>query len=430
MKNKKYIKLLSIVVTMCILSTLVSCEQKEVIDYDINLHDTSESIIPTKEFSFDRPMDQGYQSKVLTKKSKDRLVNNEIIDLTLHRTKEPTIVHGIYLPAYVVGNEKKFEPIFENICKSNINAIIVDVKDELGRITVDIDGEIIKELRTKEVQIKDVDGFLQRCHDNNIYVIARVASFLDNFAPRQDKSMAVKKKDGSYYKDNSGYFWLNPFEKKVQDYIKEIGIACAKKGFDEIQYDYFRFSADKGMNRVVFPQLEEGKTKIDILTEIAENHYQSYIKENVFFSLDVFGAIINSYKDQYSIGQDYNSLVKYCDYICPMVYPSHYANKTFGIEVPDLEPYNTVYKAMQSSINSIQNQFDNASHYGQVRPWLQAFTANYIPEYMVYDPPQYKEQIKAVEDSGYEEWIFWQGGGVYKWDAFLKDGAIDATKVE
>ncbi|MCQ2609607.1 MAG: putative glycoside hydrolase [Lachnospiraceae bacterium] len=430
MLNVKYKKIVSIVLLISIVMMLLSCGKKEVIDYDINLHEVEESIMPTKEFSFDRPMDQGYQSKVVTKKDRDRLTNNEIIDLIQKRTKQPTIVHGIYLPAYVVGNEKKFGPIFENICNSNINAIIVDVKDELGRITIDIDGEIIKDLKTKEVQIKDVDAFLQRCHDNNIYVVARVASFLDNFAPRQDKTMAVRKKDGAYYKDNSGYFWLNPFEKKVQDYIKEIGIACAKKGFDEVQYDYFRFSADRGMNKVVFPQVDEGKTKMDILTEIAENHYQSYIKENVYFSLDVFGAIINSYKDQYSIGQDYNSLVKYCDYICPMVYPSHYANKTFGIDVPDLEPYRSVYEAMQSSIKSIQSQYDKTAHYGQVRPWLQAFTANYIPEYMVYDPEQYKEQIKAVKDSGYEEWIFWQGGGVYKWGAFLKDGAIDATKVQ
>ena len=433
MKNSKKFLLINLLIIFVCFLFIGGCKKEEIIDYNISDDELIGANIDqeneTKAFSFERPMDQGFQEKIVTKKDKDRLINNEILNMLEKRTKTPTTVHGIYLPAYVVGNQEKFDKIFENMINSNVNAIIVDVKDELGRITIDIDGEIIKSLKTKEVQIKDVKGFLDRCHNNNIYVVARVASFLDNFAPRQDKSMAVRKKDGSYYKDNSGYFWLNPFEEKVQNYIKEIGLGCAKLGFDEIQYDYFRFSADRGMNKVEFPQIEQGTTKTDILSKIAQEHYKTYIKENVFFSLDVFGAIINSYKDQYSIGQDYNQLVKYCDYICPMVYPSHYANKTFGLDVPDLEPYNCVLAAMNSSKNSIENQKDQSAHYGQVRPWLQAFTANYIETYMVYDPPQYKEQIKAVEDGGYNEWIFWQGGGVYKWAAFLNEGATDYTKV-
>lgn len=424
-----YKKILSILIIFNLAFTLVSCKSNKLVNYDIKVED-KEIEAETKEFTFERSMDQGYLDRVVTQKDNDKLVNDKILSIIKNRKKKPVKMHGIYLPAYVAGNEEKFDKIFENIINSNINAIIVDVKDELGRITVDITGDNIKRLKTREMQIKNTKDFLQKCHDNNIYVVARIASFLDNFAPRQDKNLAVLKKDGTYYKDNSGYFWLNPYKKEVQDYILEIGLACADIGFDEIQYDYFRFSADRGMNKVDFSDVNQGKNKIEILTSIAKDHYLKYIEKDVFFSLDVFGGIINSYKDQFSIGQDYNSLVKYCDYICPMVYPSHYANKTFGIDIPDLEPYNTVFAAMKSSKTSIENQYDNTAHYGDVRPWLQAFTANYIPEYLVYDPEQYKEQIKAVEDSGYEEWIFWQGGGVYKWDAFLNSTSTTANNNE
>ena len=42
---------------------------------------------------------------------------------------------------------------------------------------------------------------------------------------------------------------------------------------------------------------------------------------------------------------------------------------------------------------------------------------------------EYKEQIKAVEESGMEEWLFWNPGGVYKWDAFIEDG-VSAENTE
>lgn len=425
-KNIK--KLISILILIAVSMVFLSCKNESLIDYNIKVADDENIEEETNEFTFERTLDQGYTERVMTQKDYDRLDNDKILRSIANRTKKPVDVHGIYLPAYVAGNKEKFDNIFENIKESNINTIVVDVKDELGRITIDITGDHIKRLKTREIQIKNIEEFVNKCHENNIYLIARVASFLDNFATRQDKNMAVKKKDGTYYKDNNGYFWLNPYMKETQDYILEIGLACADIGFDEIQYDYFRFSADRGMNKVDFSNVSDGKSKIEVLTKIAKEHYLKYIEKNVYFSLDVFGSIINSYKDQYSIGQDYNALVKYCDYICPMVYPSHYANKTFGIDVPDLEPYNTVLAAMNSSATSIKNQFDPSAHYGEVRPWLQAFTANYIPEYMVYDPEQYNEQIKAVNDSGNASWLFWQGGGVYKWGAFLNAGARDYTK--
>ncbi len=327
---------------------------------------------------------------------------------------------GIYLPAYVAGNDEKFDVIFENIKNSEINSIIVDIKDELGRITIDCDAEIVKELRTTEKQIKNVKAFLDRCHEENIYVVARIACFLDNFATRKDNSMALITKSGKLYKDNSGYYWLNPFKQKTRDYIKQIALFAADTGFDEIQFDYFRFSTDRGLRQVEFTEEETGGlSRIEVLTNFAQEVYEELVKKDVFFSIDVYGSIINSYRDQWSIGQDYPNLIKYCDYICPMIYPSHYANGTFSIEVPDLKPYETIYNALKTSNTVIEKSYDYSAHYGKVRPWLQAFTANWLQDYMVYEKEQYREQIKAAEEAGFNEWIFWQGGGSYKWESFL-----------
>ena len=413
------ISLIIVLIIGFVLYLLWHYRDRKLVDYKVEFVET----IPEEQqnFSFEKKIIVDNQVNLVTKKQRDIKASEDIKDLIELRTRKPVKVHGVYLPAYVVGNDEKYSIIFENIKKSNINAIVVDVKDELGRITFKMDNDFVKDMKTIEPQINDIDKFINECKENNIYVIARIAAFIDEYAGvRNYKNLALRKKDGKLYKDNSGYYWLNPYNEKVKEYLIEIGKGCAKAGFDEVQYDYFRFSADSGMRRVEFNEEEtKGRTKIEIITELAQEISKALIKENIFVSIDVFGAIMNSYKDQYSIGQEYQTLLKYVDYLCPMVYPSHYANQTFGLSVPDLYPYETVKSALETSKTVIDKTYDISYHYGKVRPWLQGFTANYLSEFKNYEVEDYLAQIKSVEDTGNDEWIFWHPGGVYKWDAFI-----------
>lgn len=396
-----------------------SCSNQQIINYGVEVVETEEN--DAVMFSFEKNIETKPKSTVVTKKDRDLQTSENIKQLILKRNKVPKKIKGIYLPAYIVGKEERFNPIFENIKESCINAIVVDVKDEIGRITFNMDNDFVKSKKTIEAQIKDIDALVTLCRENDIYLIARISSFLDNYITKLDSSLAIHRKDGKYYRDNTGYYWLNPYNEEVKKYLIEIGKGCAKAGFDEVQYDYFRFSADAGMRHVVFTDEEtRGRSKIEVITELAQDIYQELIPENIFVSIDVFGAIMNSYKDQNSIGQEYTTLLKNVDYLCPMVYPSHYANKTFGLDVPDLKPYDAVKGALDTSKNTIEKTRDDIIHYGMVRPWLQGFTANYLVEYKTYDVPEYKEQIKAVEDAGIDEWLFWHPGGAYKWDAFIE----------
>lgn len=416
--KKVFKKFIAVFVSM-ILIFATSCSNQQIINYGVEVVETEEN--DAIEFSFEKKIDTKPKSTVVTKKDRDFQISENIESLILKRKKSPKKIKGIYLPAYIAGKEERFNPIFENIKNSCINAIVVDVKDEIGRITFNMDSDFVKSKKTIEAQIKDIDAFVKLCRENDIYLIARVSSFLDNYITKLDSSLAVHRKDGKYYRDNTGYYWLNPYNEEVKKYLIEIGKGCAKAGFDEVQYDYFRFSADAGMRHVAFSDEEtKGKTKIEIITELAQDIYQELIPENIFVSIDVFGAIMNSYKDQNSIGQEYTTLLKNVDYLCPMVYPSHYANKTFGLDVPDLKPYEAVKGALDTSDSTIERTKDDSVHYGKVRPWLQGFTANYLVEYKTYDVAEYKEQIKAVEDAGIEEWLFWHPGGAYKWDAFAE----------
>ncbi len=51
-----------------------------------------------------------------------------------------------------------------------------------------------------------------------------------------------------------------------------------------------------------------------------------------------------------------------------------------------------------------------------VRPWLQAFTATWVQGHISYGGEQIRQQIQAVYDAGYEEWILWNSSNRYDAD--------------
>ncbi len=418
---RKIIRKIAYILSLLLISVELSAckEDSQIIDYGVEAITPEES--ESLSFTFEKNISDKPKSNIETKKDRDYKYAESLKELLLTRNKKEKKIKGIFLPAYVAGSEEKFPAILENIKKSCINAIVVDVKDEVGRITFAMDNDYVRSKGTIEPQIKDIDAFIKTCKENDIYLIARVTSFLDNYLTKLDSSVALRREDGKYYRDNLGYYWMNPYREDVQKYLIEIGKGCAAVGFDEVQYDYFRFSADSGMRKVKFTEEEtKGKSKVETITEIAQRIYRELIPENIFVSIDVFGAIMNSYRDQNAIGQDYITLLKNIDYLCPMLYPSHYANKTFGLDIPDFYPYETIKNALNTSTSTINKTYDELVHYGKVRPWLQGFSATYLEEYLVYDAEQYKEQMRAAEEAGYDEWLFWQPGGVYKWDAFFE----------
>jgi hypothetical protein len=94
-----------------------------------------------------------------------------------------------------------------------------------------------------------------------------------------------------------------------------------------------------------------------------------------------------------------------------MIYPSHYANGEFGLEVPDAAPYETIYAAMCGSKSKLANASVDKSVV--IRPWLQAFTASWVDGYIEYDGAAIRKQIQGVYDSGYDEWILWNSKSNY-----------------
>lgn len=331
----------------------------------------------------------------------------------------PVQVKGIYVTAPTAGTN-----LLSNLITladtTEINAMVIDVKDDKGIISYEMDNAIAKEIGAVTNMIPDIDTLVDTLKSRNIYLIARIVAFKDPLLAEKRQDLAIKNQDGTIFRDSNGEGWVNPYNRKVWDYLVELATQAAASGFDEIQFDYIRFSTGQGISAADFG--EDAKTigKEEVITEFTKYAYEKIRPLGVFVSADVYGTIISSSIDAGLVGQNYVEMSKYLDYICPMIYPSHFGEGNYGIKYPDQEPYNIIKKVLTASETSL-TQIPEGEHRAIVRPWLQAFTATWIAHYMQYGPEEIRDQINGVYSVGYDEWILWNAASDYKEDGLYEE---------
>lgn len=330
--------------------------------------------------------------------------------------REPVKVKGIYVSGPTAGIAK-MDDLIDLVDQTELNAMVIDIKNDEGKVTYKMQSEQVLEIDAGVRYIADIDELVAKCKEKDIYLIARIVAFRDPYLAEQKPEWAVHKKNGEIFRDKSGLAWVNPYCREVWDYLVEIASQAAQVGFDEVQFDYIRFSTDILEGEVDYGPEAENVDKIEIITEFTEYLYEQLAPQGVYVAADVFGTVIDNETDQAIVGQDYVQMAQHLDYICPMVYPSHYHNGSYGIKVPDAEPYQTIYAAASSSAEVLDTVPEaNRAH---VRLWLQSFTAGWVSGHISYGPKQIREQIKGAYDAGYDEWILWNASVNYQPDAFL-----------
>lgn len=337
------------------------------------------------------------------------IIDNSSEDMS--ETRVPVKVRGIYVTGNAAGTELKNE-LIETAETTEINAMVIDVKNDEGRITYSMDSAIAKEIGAITNTVSDMESLIKTLKEKNIYLIARVVAFKDPFLANHRKDLALLNKDGSYYKDNKGEYWVNPYQEEVWDYLIEVATQAAAIGFEEIQFDYIRFPTGGTIAQVDYKEDEKIRSKEEVITDFTKYVYEKLKPLGVFVSADVYGTIINSSVDAGLVGQNYVEMSKHLDYICPMIYPSHYAEGNYGIEYPDLEPYKLIRKALLASKTEL-DQIPEGEHRAIVRPWLQDFTATWLKKHMKYGGPEVRQQIGGVYAAGYEEWLLWNASCKY-----------------
>ncbi len=341
-------------------------------------------------------------------------------------TPEP--LKAIYMTSCVAGTPSLKARVLKLVKDTEINAIVVDLKDYTGALSFPAKDEKLKDYISSGCPIADLEAFVKELHQENIYIIGRVTVFQDPLFAKNNPSEAVKRASDPtvLWSDRKGIHYIDPGSKLAWDHIATIAEDAYAQGVDEINFDYIRFPSDGNMQDISFP-LSGNKSKPEVLEDFFAYLSRRLKPQAMVISADVFGMTTTSFSDV-GIGQIWERTIPYFDYVAPMVYPSHYYDGFAGLGDPNEHPYEVIHNALASAVvrtvatttivatkdgqaiasTSPQLYKKKAFASSKVRPWLQDF------DYPVpYTADMVRAQIKATYDLGLTSWMMWDPSNHY-----------------
>ncbi len=312
-------------------------------------------------------------------------------ELALNTTPPPKI-KGTHISIWIAADAKLFAKQVDLVNRTELNGMEIDIKDESGAIGYDSQVELANQVSSDLPKGgMDLGKVMDKCWYNDVYTIGRVVCFKDPVLTKKRPDLAVHDTRGGLWGDGK---WLDPYSQEVWDYIVDVATEAANNGFKEIQFDYMRFPTDGDITTCSFPH-QDSRNKDQVITDFAKYLRDELKPLGIQISGDIFGLAASA-QGSMGIGQVVNNIGQYLDYMCPMVYPSHYNRGEYNISVPENDPYKTVLLSLEDFKRVLEGT--NC----RVRPWLQDFSLK-----VNYTPDMVQAQIQACYDAGIEEWLLW-----------------------
>ncbi len=337
---------------------------------------------------------------------------------------KPDIIKALYVTGYAAGSQSKMAHINDVVDSTEINAVVLDVKDYTGMVSYEPDVEDVKKYGAFERRIPKINKFIKSFHDRGVYLIARIAVFQDQKLVQARPELALQASStGEVWRDYKKVAWLDTASREVWDYNIAIAQDALDRGFDEINFDYIRFASDGDLKDIRYPFFDESTLKHTTLKKFFE-----YVREKLStspnqggpsarLSADLFGLVTETY-DGMGIGQVLEDSFMPFDFVAPMTYPSHYASGYRGFTKPATHPYEVMKFAIDNGLSRLadyrlqianKNNASSSSSMAQsrleseinnlklsrFRPWIQDFDLG-----ADYTAAMVRAQIQAIYDAG------------------------------
>ncbi|GIP33881.1 hypothetical protein J2TS4_30910 [Paenibacillus sp. J2TS4] len=319
-------------------------------------------------------------------------------------------VRGIYVTAHSAGGAR-MNTLLELIDETELNAMVIDVKDDWGNITYATNNPELEAYDTTYKIIPDINKLMDTLKEHEVYPIARIVVFKDTILANKRPDLSFVQPDGTLWANGKKppESFVNPYRKEVWDYNIEIAKEAAKAGFKEIQFDYVRFPEGFEKRADILQYDKDERSRIEAVAGFVKYAREQLNPLGVRVSVDIFGYAA-SVPAAEGIGQDFEKISLNVDVISAMVYPSHYTTGWYGVNVPDAEPYTVI---SGSSVDTHKKLEPLGPLKPIVRPWIQDFTASWVPGYIPYGKKEIEEQVRALNDNGINEFLLWNASNKY-----------------
>lgn len=345
--------------------------------------------------------------------------------------KTPEAVKAIYMSQCVVGTPGFRKKLADLVDTTELNSIIIDIKDFSGTISFPTQSPLLTPASMKGCGAKDMREFVASLHEKNIYVIGRITVFQDPFYTKAHPEQAVQSKKGGVWKDRKGLSFIDVSSKGYWDVVVQLSKESYELGFDELNYDYIRYPSDGDMSDASYIN----QNKQEALEMFFKYLHEQVSPLGVVMSADLFGMTTVAYDDM-GIGQILERALPYFDYIAPMVYPSHFAKNFNGYADPNKNVYGVIEHSMSEAVQRVEATTTRIALIGaepiastsprlykkpayprtKLRPWLQDFSYG-----GTYGSKEVRDQIQATYDVGLNSWMLWSPSNKYTSSALNKN---------
>ncbi len=327
---------------------------------------------------------------------------------------EPMVIKGLHIAYNAFTEPDMWEDLLKVAEQTVVNALVIDIKDESGRVFYDTNVEFAHQIRAVD-QLYELDEVLAEMDRLGLYKIARLTTFQDPIAARRAPELAIYDTAGDQPFRLGHQFFLDPTDQQARAYALDLAEDACRAGFDEIQFDYVRFpdGYPKGFpEHIRFDGGSAPETRAAVITSFLEDAGARLHPLGCVVAADIFGFLTSARGDG-GIGQELGALSRTVDVLSPMVYPSHYSRGWFGLDIPNDHPGVVVGEALSDGIERLEGS-------AVIRPWLQDF---------YYSPAQVRQQIDAAEERALG-WMLWNAVSRFQTDALTPATEVDSGGVD
>jgi hypothetical protein len=314
----------------------------------------------------------------------------------------PIELRGVHVTEGLASLSGKLDDYFD-LQHDGLTALELDVKDENGEVGFVPSGVPLASAVGAAHDYYAPRDVAREAQQRGIYLIGRVVTFEDPVLAHGRPDLAVRRADGSVWRDAAGLGWTNPFDRRVWKYNVDIAVAAARAGFDEIMFDYVRFPSDGSVGDIVYRD-RGSLRKREAVPAFLRYARQRLAPYGVRVSAAVFG--LSAARDL-GIGQLPRRMAPYLDTVYAMTYPSLFGPGELGLADPGSSPGATVSRALRRFQLALRGS--NAL----LVPWVQDWTFS-VP----YGIDQVRAQIDAARIAGAKGYMLWNAEGLYT------DGAL------
>lgn len=314
-------------------------------------------------------------------------------------TMNPQVVRALRVGPEHIVEGGTWDTVLSLADASDINAVVIDLKTEDGTVAYPTEVEVANAIGAVSAYF-DAREVVAEAKEHDLYTIARVGVFQDDFYAAANPESAVLTEEGSLWRSANGFAWLDPSDPSAYEYAISIAEeACGFLGFDEIQFDHVSYPFGGDVSSATFDGAYNQEVRVASIASFLTRAQAVLAPMDCAVSTTILGIVLESSKDE-GVGQRPGTMSRIVDVLVPTLYTTNYGSGWKGFEDPNAHAVEIVSTALDGGRGKLEG-------HGYLRPWLQTWT--------ISEADQRAVQSSVTEDG--TGWQLWSNNASYSADA-------------